>query len=473
MGSNPETKFWVICPICQRASPAGTTYCKHCWGASLSSGTLVPDEELDAVLKDRASRLKRRKLIRTVIVSLISAALLFSAIYYGLYNFTDIVARPHEDITSDSLIGEWSMFRHDLARSGTVNLENSLPQGVIKWTFSVDIPIKSSPVIVDDIVYFGAQDSKFYALNAVTGDKLWEYNTGGWIESSAAVVNGVVYFGSNDGKLYALDAYSGEKFWDFETPYPIMSSPAVADGVIYFGAGDFYVYAVDIEKGEKLWRFLAGGLINSSPVVANGILYIGSGSEYCYALDAKSGRLRLKFKTYHSVISSPAVNGGIVYFNTSKGFLYAVDGNARTWPYEHQLKPFWIQLWGMGLPLPEPPMQSGFLWVLNIGRTSFSTPIIANDITYVGSDNKLVAVDVQQRKKIWEFEAEDVVRSSPALVDNVIYVGSEDGKLYAVDAVLGEKLWDITTEGKITASPAVVNGVVYISSHDGKLYAIE
>ena len=66
-----------------------------------------------------------------------------------------------------------------------------------------------------------------------------------------------------------------------------------------------------------------------------------------------------------------------------------------------------------------------------------------------------------------------MVRSSPALVDTTIYVGSEDGCLYALDAETGEKLWDIITQGKITSSPAVTDGAVYIGSHDGNLYAVE
>ena len=137
------------------------------------------------------------------------------------------------------------------------------------------------------------------------------------------------------------------------------------------------------------------------------------------------------------------------------------------------IKPFWIQLWAMGLPLPTPPPQSGLLWGLNLDKPVASSPIVTDDTLYVGSGKKLVAVDLQSHQKLWEFEAEGVIRSSPALVGTTIYVGSENGRLYAVDATTGEKLWDVLTGGKITSSPAVADGTVYISSHDGNLYAIE
>ena len=88
-------------------------------------------------------------------------------------------------------------------------------------------------------------------------------------------------------------------------------------------------------------------------------------------------------------------------------------------------------------------------------------------------DYHIYALDAVTGGKLWDFETEGYVSSSPALVDTTIYVGSEDGRLYAVDAATGEKLWDILTGGKITSSPAVADGAVYIGSHDGNLYAIK
>ncbi len=472
MDSAPETEFWVICPVCHQANPLGTEFCKHCWGAALHTVSPVASQDIERVSKRMRFRLRRRRVIKAIAISLASLIILVAAVYSGLYYFSDIVSKPPQGVNSNSLPGEWAMFRHDLGHSGTADSSGILPQGELKWVFSTGAPIHSSPAVADGIVYVGSRDNKLYALDAATGIKRWEYKTGSWVESSPAIANGVVYFGSADGRLYALDAYSGEKLWDFKVKYSIRSSPAVADGVVYFGAGDYYVHALDAVTGEKLWDFETEGRVSSSPVVANGIVYVGSGSKFCYALHALSGRLRLHFNSYHSVLSSPAVSGETIYFSNSSGYLYAVDGNARSWFLEHEIKPYWIQLWAMGLPLPTPPPQSGFLWGLRLGKTANSSPVVADDALYVGADNKLVAVDLQSHQNRWEFEAEGKISSSPALVNTIIYVGSEDGRLYAVDAATGEKLWDILTGGKITSSPAVADGTVYISSHDGNLYAI-
>jgi outer membrane protein assembly factor BamB len=63
--------------------------------------------------------------------------------------------------------------------------------------------------------------------------------------SSPAVVNGVVYIGSHDGNVYALDAASGNKIWNYPTSGMVLSSPAVANGVVYVGGGNV-VYALGI-----------------------------------------------------------------------------------------------------------------------------------------------------------------------------------------------------------------------------------
>jgi outer membrane protein assembly factor BamB len=52
-------------------------------------------------------------------------------------------------------------------------------------------------------------------------------------------------------------------------------------------------------------------------------------------------------------------------------------------------------------------------------------------------------------------------------------VGSDDGNVYALDAATGAQLWTFTTGNVVGSSPAVANGVVYVGSQDGKLYAFD
>ncbi len=101
----------------------------------------------------------------------------------------------------------------------------------------------SSPAIANGVVYVGSGNGNIYALNALTGEYLWNYLTGGDVESSPAVADGVVYVGSNDGNIYALDATTGVLIWSYATGSSAFSSPAVAGGAVFVGGGDNYIHA--------------------------------------------------------------------------------------------------------------------------------------------------------------------------------------------------------------------------------------
>ena len=49
--------------------------------------------------------------------------------------------------------------------------------------------------------------------------------------------------------------------------------------------------------------------------------------------------------------------------------------------------------------------------------------------------------------ELWRFNTGDDVWSSPAVSNNIVYVGSNDNNLYAIDAVTGGKKWQFKTGG--------------------------
>jgi len=416
---------------------------------------------------------RKRKIIR-VGGSLTSLVVLTAITFPTLYFSTGLLFKPPEDLNSNSPPGQWTMFRHDTEHSGSADSVTTAPQGTVKWVFPTGGPVHSSPAVVNGTVYFGSRDHKLYALDADTGEKHWEFQAGSWVDSSPAIADGVVYFGSNDGNMYAVDADTGEMIWVFETPYPISSSPAIAGDMIYFGADDYNIYALNIHNGRPVWKFYAGSHVTTSPAVYNGIVYIGTNGTFLYTLHALDGRRILRFKSHYPGFCSPAIKDDIIYFTNVNGYLYAVDHDARSYPREHEIKPLWSQLWVLGIPgVPQPPLQSGFLWRARLFKGMTSSPVITEDHLYIGSDRYLLAIDTQTQEKTWQFKTGGSIWSSPAVAGNTVFVGSQDGRVYAIDAATGEKLWDIATEDKITSSPAVANGTVYIGSYDGKLYAIE
>jgi len=115
--------------------------------------------------------------------------LLVAAGLFWVYTFTDLVFTPPAYLNSSSIDEDWTMYRHDLERTGATDLVAVNPKGELKWSFQTGNEITSSPVVVNGIVYFGSTDFKFYAVDANTGEKRWDFAAGSFVESSPAVSN--------------------------------------------------------------------------------------------------------------------------------------------------------------------------------------------------------------------------------------------------------------------------------------------
>jgi len=53
-------------------------------------------------------------------------------------------------------------------------------------------------------VFVGSSDGKLYVLDAQTGRKVWEYDTGDALTASPAIASGRLVIGAQDGKLYCF-----------------------------------------------------------------------------------------------------------------------------------------------------------------------------------------------------------------------------------------------------------------------------
>ena len=130
----------------------------------------------------------------------------------------------------------------------------------------------STPLISEDgVAYVQDLASNVIAYDLETGEQLWK------VEYKAPTIgpNGLAYedgvlFGVTNGDVFALDAESGEKVWEkqvLDYDFGIAEGqnlgftiqPAVRDGVLYLSeaakAGGGRALAFDAETGEQLWTF--------------------------------------------------------------------------------------------------------------------------------------------------------------------------------------------------------------------------
>ncbi len=78
------------------------------------------------------------------------------------------------------------------------------------------------------------------ALDVATGKILWQTAdpTPGTIDrGSVSVANGVMYVGSNSGQMYALNAATGNILWNFASGGTVIDGPSIVDSTLYWGSG--------------------------------------------------------------------------------------------------------------------------------------------------------------------------------------------------------------------------------------------
>ena len=99
-------------------------------------------------------------------------------------------------------VDNWPMFRHDILNTGYSTAE-APDTDTIKWTFDVGAG-SSSAIAVDDMVFVGTDESNLTVVNITTGQILTRYSYSGTpIKTSPTIVDGVVYL-SNTLNLFAL-----------------------------------------------------------------------------------------------------------------------------------------------------------------------------------------------------------------------------------------------------------------------------
>ena len=104
-----------------------------------------------------------------------------------------------------------------------------------------------------------------------------------------------------------------------------------------------------------------------------------------------------------------------------------------------------------------------------------SSPAVANGVVYIGStDGKVYALNANSGAKIWSYQTPtnpsnpgvgNWVDSSPAVANGVVYVGSENYDIYALNAASGAYIWSYQTPYVEPSSPAIADGILYIGGY--------
>ena len=222
--------------------------------------------------------------------------------------------------------------------------------GELLWTstpgsFQMDKNTQSTPsvAVIDGqrLVIHGNGDGNIYALQARTGEKVWEFHLSKRGINTSVLVAGTTVYASHSeenldegtmGRVVAIDATgSGDITQSHEkwrVPLGVgYSSPGFLTGTLYVLDNSANVHALDAETGAESWVHSIGTVGKSSPVLADGKLYVTEVNGRFHILDPgtdgaevlDSEEISLPTGRYAEIYGSPAVAYGRIYFTTEEG----------------------------------------------------------------------------------------------------------------------------------------------------------
>ncbi|NJO33264.1 MAG: PQQ-dependent dehydrogenase, methanol/ethanol family [Rhodospirillales bacterium] len=195
-----------------------------------------------------------------------------------------VAASAYTDVTQDRLNNpeaeNWLHLRGNyqgwmyspLDKINTANVKNLTPV----WAYStgVDSGHEAPPIVNDGVMFVATPYDQIIALDAVSGEKLWDYqrelpegfgalhNT----KRGVGIYGDKVYLAAQDAVVVALDAKTGEVAWEsppvaaWQEGYYMTMSPLIVNGTVMVGVsgGEFgirgFIEGFDAETGESKWK---------------------------------------------------------------------------------------------------------------------------------------------------------------------------------------------------------------------------
>ena len=197
----------------------------------------------------------------------------------------DVVVYDDKALADESQTANWLAYgrTHNERRFSPSDQINTGNVANLKVDWFLDLPndvgLVSTPLVVDGTLYFTGTMNVIRAVDAVTGELLWEYDPkvadeirgkrrAGWKHNRGiSFYEGKLFAATWDGRLFALDAKTGEELWlvrtfDIDRALYITGAPKAFNGKVLIGNGGTeagptrgWVTAYDADTGEEAWKF--------------------------------------------------------------------------------------------------------------------------------------------------------------------------------------------------------------------------
>jgi Ca-activated chloride channel family protein len=389
----------------------------------------------------------------------------------------------------------------------------------------------ATPAVVNGRVFVGGGfgSYEFYALDALTGDILWSYQTSDDGPTAAVVLDNFVVFNTESCELEVLTV-EGRPVWKKWLGDPLMSMPAAADGRVYMAYPDsrgdrqHYLACFDIETGKEYWNQPIEGEIITAPVLAEGHVHFATLGGALYRV--RQGDGHVEWKEPRNATSSPVVWEGQCFFSqreertggdpaeagpyqteqlvtraAHESKLRGYAGTTRKADYLDHAKrqrrsPQYAASEHLDAAVGFSHAKGDakmFQAMHNLGKAHVhavwayqgSKPFVSRGRLYAAHGDTVSSADPRSEQVFWkktlgEKAGEDQNRelldsplTPPAIANRKLFFGTVQGEVHCLDSESGDVLWSTVVGEPVVFQPAIARGRVYVGTDSGSLICLE
>ncbi|MBX2951595.1 MAG: PQQ-binding-like beta-propeller repeat protein [Leadbetterella sp.] len=284
--------------------------------------------------------------------------------------------------------------------------------------------------LVGSTLYFST-DQYLYAADASNGNTRWRFSAGS--AASPVVLNNVAYFGANNGKIYAVNTADGSKKWELQVAAPISAGVMIHENVLFVGTlapsggGGGTFYAVNIADGSVKWqRGTYGGSMNTKAQIGGNHVYFG-GSVGLHVLNKHNGSgheglIAYSFRQVQH--SSPIVIENHVFGLFGGSEFARVD-----------------------------VLSDAALWTHNLSSSgNNASPLLIGNTVFISGQTRVYALNKGNGSITWSFQGTHFNSRNITYANEIIYVADNKGnssELLALNAGNGSVLFRTTVTGAL------------------------
>lgn len=282
--------------------------------------------------------------------------------------------------------------------------------------------------------------------------------------------------------------------WEFKSKDGWVGTCAIDADFVYAPALEGYLYCLQRNTGKVVWKYrsikstdedeFAAGF-KAAPLIFGNFVFAGDEDGFLHAIDAQTGALHWQFETGAEIAGGVALWNDRLIVASYDSFLYCLSlEGEKLWAFQTQdrincspaIADHFTFVAGCDSQLRVIDIQNGTeTLAVDMNDYLIASPAVVDDLLYVGSHGGVVsALNWKTGRMEWRYEGKRQmsIRASAVATEDLILVGSHDKVMHAIDRQTGKARWTFPTKARIECSAAVVDSRVFFGSGDGNIYGV-